>query len=130
MSSPLDESQAPQPSGGRSEALALLRANPVQLDDFPTDQTAAQAFRQAAAVLVSVKEPEALNPAIEIRPDLSAPVALRSEFAPASVRAFQGSWVLKTSVRKAALAELDTAQKIRSALEANPSERSGRVQEL
>jgi hypothetical protein len=113
-----------------SAASALLDANPVARPMPEPGVEIARAFRQAAAVLTSIRDPGSLRPAVPLATTARADSVLGTELEGTEARAFGGERVLTTAARREALAELDSPEKIAQALDANPSERSGPMQAL
>ena len=97
----------------------------------PTDagvEARRESYRQAAAVLASVSDPGTLRP-IDATFTVEHPQTLLSaDLVPASGSALDGAMVLRHEVRRRALRELGSRERMLRALEANPGERKGAVQ--
>jgi hypothetical protein len=111
-------------------AAAVLDAHPVAARSRMVPSDVARAYRQAAAVLVCVRDPVNLCPITPVERSFSAIEALGIEFEIPKARIFGGGWILTTRARRLALAELDSPDLIAKALHANPAERSGGMQAL
>jgi hypothetical protein len=92
------------------------------------DENKKQLYRQAAAVLVSLKEPDALQPVGGNGVPKEGREALSDELIPATGRKFEGMLMLHPDSRRAAIAQLPTVDARQKALAANPKERGGSLQ--
>ncbi len=92
-------------------------------------------FRQAAAVLVSVRHPERLRPCPRrpfVQEDLpaKAPTAMAGDWTEAKGRKYAGAIMLRPEVRRAILAGMPDPSTRLFALEANLGERDGSLQQM
>lgn len=92
------------------------------------DESKKRLYRQAAAVLVSLKRPEALQPVGGGGSPDEGRNALADELIPATGRKFEGTLMLHPDSRRAAIKELSTGDARLQALAANPEERTGSLQ--
>jgi hypothetical protein len=113
----------------RSEALALLRAHPVAAARPAAAPDLVDAFRLAAAVLVSIRRPLLLRPVGRTRTQVPAPDALGEDLTPIKARALDGGWMLSAEARRRALTGL-TPDAAARALRVNPDERQGWLQHV
>jgi hypothetical protein len=86
-------------------------------------------YRQAAAVLVALKNPENLRPVGRPGKKDEGLELLRNELIPANSRRFEGRVMLRPEERRQALSELSTLELRKRALDANPEERTGALQQ-
>ena len=113
---------------GRQLARELLKRHPISERTTVMDEDR-RAYRDAAAVLVSIAHPRELNPLAARRPSVSAEQALGTELRRSPAKVFEGKFVLATEARREALKELGPRQ-IRQALDANHAERGGAAQSM
>jgi hypothetical protein len=94
-----------QPGGlSAEEVLAYLASESEPAAERPPEQV--QAYREAAAVLVSVKDPERLHP-LGREPTIGAVTSLLgADFVPATGRKFGGQVMLTPDVRAETIREL------------------------
>src|SRR5215213_383882 len=107
------------------ELLARVKSETVE----PVAEERRQLYRQAAAVLVSLKEPKSLQPVGGGGREGEAEHALKADLIPATGRDFDGSVMLHPDIRREVILQLPTIESRQRALEANPSERTGSLQE-
>lgn len=111
---------------GTLTASAILAQ--IQRLNAPSDAAAElrrESYRQAAAVLAAVEHPSALRP-VDASQEVENPLALfGADLVPASGSALDGHVALRHDVRRSALRELGSRERMLGALEANPSERTG-----
>lgn len=118
-----------QPELSADEVLAFLdRRATEQTRQAPAPEEL-QAFREAAAVLAAIADPDRLCPIGRVASPGDAPRILGSELIPAKGRKFHGRVMLAPDVRFATVKELAASDRIPEALEANPQEREGELQE-
>jgi len=110
-----------------ADVLALLDKRRAESRD-PVAEERKRLYRQAAAVLVSLKEPGALQPTGGGGVPDEGRQALAAELIPATGRKFEGTVMLHPEARRAAIAELSTVDARQRALDANPQERQGSLQ--
>lgn len=108
--------------GDMDSARAFLAELPASVPEV--SESTRRAFRQAAAVFVSLRQPQELKPFGEAARGISAEQALATDLVPSQARVFHGEYVLGTDARRAALLQLDVRQ-IEQALASNAMERSG-----
>lgn len=111
-----------------AEVLALLDKRRTESPD-PVGEERKRLYRQAAAVLVSIKEPGTLQPVGGGGLPEEGRRALAAELIPATGRKFEGQVMLRPEARRAAISELSTVQARQRALEANLQERTGTLQD-
>jgi hypothetical protein len=96
----------------------------------PIDEERRRLYCQAASVLVSLKEPELLQPVGGGGVPGEGEQVLKDVLIPATGRGFEGTVMLHPDARRQAISELSTVEARRQALEANPSERTSSLQQL
>lgn len=106
------------------ELLAKVRSDSVE----PVTEERRQLYRQAAAVLVSLKNPKLLQPVGGDGRDGEAEHALKADLIPATGRDFDGTVMLHPDIRRETILQLPTIESRQRALEANPGERTGSLQ--
>lgn len=104
--------------------LAKARSQSVE----PVTEERRQLYRQAAAVLVSIKEPKSLQPVGGGSREGEAEQALLADLIPATGRDFDGKVMLHPDVRRETILQLPTIESRQQALDANPGERTGSLQ--
>lgn len=92
------------------------------------DEELRRRYYHAAAVLVSLKQPELLQPVGKGGVAGEGEKALREDLIPATGRGFDGKVMLNPEARRKAMAELNTVEARERALSANPHERNGSLQ--
>jgi hypothetical protein len=111
------------------QVLAFLdeRDNEQRREAVPAEHL--RACREAAAVLASIENPDALQAVgANVSPgDITR--ILGAELIPVTGRKFQGRVMLAPDVRVATLRDLAQSNRVSEALAANPDERTGRLQE-
>jgi len=112
---------------GRSaaEILALLDQRKAEAAG---SEELKRGYRRAAAVLVSLTQPDDLQPVGGRGAPGEGVRLLRSELIPATGRKFGGRLMLHPNARKSAIRELPTDDLRQDALNANPRERDGTIQ--
>ena len=115
-------------SGGLSaeEVLAYLASESKPTAEPPPDQI--QAYREAAAVLVSVADPERLQPLGREPATRAVTELLGADFVPATGRKFGGQVMLTPDVRAETIRELVSTGRLEDALAANPDQRNSPLQ--
>ncbi len=112
-----------------SDVLAFLDER-RKVESIPADQEGLRTrYRQAAAVLAALDDPENLQPVGGAGRPHEAMRLLRDELVPAPGPRLAGRLMLDLESRRKALMELTSRQAATKALEANPGERTGPVQE-
>src|ERR1044072_8638302 len=106
------------------DLLAKKRSDPAE----PIAEDRKRLYRQAAAVLVSLKAPESLQPVGGEGRHGEAEQTLTQDLIPATGRNFDGKVMLHPDARRAAIMELPTIKSRQRALDANPAERTGSLQ--
>lgn len=106
------------------DLLARKRSDSAE----PVAEDRKRLYRQAAAVLVSLREPESLQPVGGDGRDGEAEQTLMQDLIPATGRNFDGKVMLHPDARRAAIMELPTIKSRQLALDANPAERTGSLQ--
>jgi hypothetical protein len=110
-----------------AEVLALLRkSRPKPLSN--DDNIKRRAYRNAAAVLAALSNPNELRPAGMPGLPGEGERLLATELVAATGRRLDGRVMLRPEARRAAFAELRSIKSRREALEANPKERTGELQ--
>ena len=110
-----------------SEVLDLIKRKSES--PKPVDEERRRLYCQAASVLVSIKEPKQLQPVGGSSMPGEAEQALSDVLIPATGRGFEGTVMLHPDARRQAISELSTVEARAQALNANPSERTGSLQE-
>jgi len=110
-----------------AEVLATI-ARKQSEQPAPVDEERRRLYRQAAAVLVSLKEPESVQPVGGQGAYGEGEHALEMDLIPATGRDFDGKVMLHPDARRQAIAELPTIESRQLALNANPQERTGSIQ--
>lgn len=120
----------------QSEALSadsvlkyLQTARSKAADTSTIDKERRGAYRQAAAVLAGIRSPETLNPFGLGGVPGEAETLLKDDLLPITNRKLDGRFVLSPQVRRLALKELGSREQMIKALDANPQERTGNIQE-
>lgn len=111
-----------------ADILAFLDSKRAKSQDSPVGENRKRLYRQAAAVLVSLNEPCALQPVGGGGVPGEGRRVLAAELIPATGRKFEGTLMLHPEARRAAIAELSTLEARQQALDANPQERRGTLQ--
>jgi hypothetical protein len=111
------------------QVLAFLGEQEQAKASAPAQQELVQAYREAAAVLAAIDEPEQLRPidAADIPGD--AVKILGDDLIHPSGMTFEGKVMLAPEIRRETIRELATSGRIGEALDANPDERTGPIQE-
>ncbi len=108
------------------EVLAYLASERESVAEPPPEQV--QAYREAAAVLVAVEDPESLQP-LGGEPAAGGVTALLgADLVPATGRKFGGRVMLTPNVRAETIQELVSTGRLEDALAANPDERNSPLQ--
>ena len=109
------------------EVLAFLTS---QGEPSPAESQPAQvqAYREAAAVLAAVEDPESLRPLGGPPTTGGAVELLGDEFVPATGHKFEGRVMLTPGVRAETIRELVSTGRLEEALAANPGQRNGSLQ--
>ncbi len=111
-----------------SDVLELLARKRSELPQ-PIPDERQRLYSQAAAVLVSLKEPSLLQPVGGEGREGEGEQALKEDLIPATGRNFDGKVMLHPDARRKAIVELSTIEDRRRALDANPHERTGSLQQ-
>jgi hypothetical protein len=114
---------------GLTASAILAQITELNAPVDPQSESRRDGYRQAAAVLASVGDPGALRP-FDLGQHVEHPqTLLDADLVPASGSVLEGAVVLRHDVRRGALRELGSRERMLHALEANPGERKGAVQE-
>ncbi len=100
-----------------------------RLRSTTSDDAAADGYRQAAAVLTAIAQPEQLRPVTGTFQPGQGVLLLGNELVRAPSGRLGGQVMLSHTARRAALRALATRDQMLRALEANPDERGGIVQQ-
>lgn len=111
-----------------SEVLNLIASKSESVQ--PINEERRRLYCHAASVLVSLKEPELLQPVGGGGVPGEGEHALEELLIPATGRGFEGTVMLHPEARRQAISELGSVEARRQALDANPSERTGSLQQL
>jgi hypothetical protein len=112
-----------------TDALAFLQSRRTQRPD-PARESRRSAYLQAASVLAGINDIKALNPLGSVaRAPNEAFALLKNDLVDAPTAKFAGPVTLTTEARKAGLSALGSPGAMLNALAANPSERTGPIQE-
>jgi hypothetical protein len=110
--------------------MAFLEAPAIEKSVGPKrSPEQVQAYREAAAVLAAVQNPDALKPVGRSAIVGGATLVIGEDLVPATGRKFAGKVMLAPDVRTDTLRELVSAGRIQDALAANPAERTGSIQQ-
>ena len=112
-----------------AEILSLISDDKSEQRPLISDERQ-QLYRRAAAVLVSLKKPDWLQPVSGKGKKGEGAAALSEELIPATGKEFEGKVMLHPDARRRAIAELSTVEARQKALMANPDERAGTLQTL
>ena len=110
------------------QVLSFLANEP---SDYPAPKAPGdivQAYREAAAVLVAVQDPEQLRPVGAKSARSGVADILRPDLVPATGARFIGTVMLDPVVRAATLRGLASSGRVREALDANRTQRTGPLQ--
>ena len=110
-----------------ADILSLIADDQTDVGE-PISDERRQLYRQAAAVLVSLRRPDLLQPVGGGGHEGEGKEALKDELIAATGRNFVGTVMLHPDWRSKAIAELNTIDKVQNALMANPNERTGTLQ--
>ena len=109
------------------DILSLIEDDQLDVAE-PISDERLQLYRQAAAVLVSLKFPATLEPVGGGGKEGEGREALRDELIPATGKDFDGEIMLHPDSRRKAISELSSIDARQKALNANPNERTGSLQ--
>ena len=105
-------------SDGRPDAREAARPSSEQV----------QAYREAAAVLVALDDPEGLRPLGGESANMAVTELLGADLIPATGRKFDGRVMLAPDVRSQTIRELASSGRLEDALAVNPGERDSPLQ--
>ena len=108
------------------EVLAFLASRDEPPPETQPEQ--AQAYREAAAVLVAVEDPERLRPLGGTPAAGAAAELLGDQLVPATGHKFAGRVMLTPGVRAETIRELMSAGRLEEALAANPDQQNSSLQ--
>ena len=111
-----------------SDVLTFLEQRRVRARTGEQEELRSR-YRGAAAVLAALRNPEELQPIGGAGKPGEGARLLANELVPTTGRKFEGKVMLRPEVRRAAIRELQSRDARLSALQANPSERTGAVQQ-
>jgi hypothetical protein len=117
------------PSLSAADVLAFLDRRRVADSTAPDTEGLRGLYRQAAAVLAALREPEKIHPVGGPGKTNEGLQLLGSELIPATGRRFEGRVMLRPESRRKAIAEMPSPEQRKKALEANPEERRGPLQQ-
>jgi len=112
-------------SDGLSAAEILAYLDSTTPPQRPAEQV--RAYREAAAVLAAVRDPEHLRP-VGAAPPGAATALLGPDLVPATGRKFNGTVMLRPEIRAETISDLVASGRVEDALAANPDERDSPLQ--
>lgn len=113
-----------------SEVLAFLDKRRTAVESRPDEEELRSRYRHAAAVLATINDPEKLRPVGGEGQKNEGVRLLGDELIPAVAEKFGGGLMLRPGTRRAAIRELSDPAARQAALDANPHERAGTLQEI